>query len=1233
MARTFLPPPSPTSKGYAVDPSPGGFHRADAGLLSEVGANMAVSEAQTEGRVPTPFSRAYMFYMALAGRALATAGNVPDDADASAGAGREALRLKARATFRGVCAVFALREALGLEIDVRRVTLLPEDDRLARLLLPTLHGAPGGEGAWRPMRLFTVRRKGDTARPEVLGAFSPLTGVFPAANAPHRALTGVFWYEAPAEQGADDVWRDASGTERPPAAIWHDPTGPTPTGPDAPLDAATRAAVRGAMARWLAAVRAQSDRTTLEAAGLDRTSADLLTGEFEAWARELERDTALPTVGVDTAEAPPSAFGERPLPPFLTLVCSGVDASVLSDFPVRRGRLLVSRSALLDPRRRLWGRTYGHRDLTTAAGALPFDGDNLGRALGLGDRAVPVPFLNADQLFTPVFTRVASSGVALSPEWRALPVQNGEATEHALYPFRKEILHVLSADDLAAATTARFSNTEVCYLVQLRLGDQTITQRYTTQGEDGYAIDGEVPADLLDVRLFPDFDLDAPGVQALLPPPDADGRQPEKTYYARVRRAPSWAFEIRPFEARPANAGGDGAASGEVDVVVAPAGAIDARRRSGAEPAGPGEAFAPGPVEVFTLGRKPDGFWFGDRGLCFVRLAPPPNVGGIPVTWNVAVDFGTSNTCVAYTVAGKSDAAAALPLPVLTTTLLRQPVYGVLGGANEGASAALDFFYKYAESDEWLLGRGAKEVQPAYFPTQVVTTQNALRDGIAAPFDLADGLILFRNLSLSNVEVLKLVEGFETEALDRGEAVRPLEKRFRLEQDIKWTRQEWLRAFMAHLRRQVVLTAVHGNARIASAAFSYPKAFNGSQRKRFRVAIKSVWGDLFDGQLVSESEAVRSFFDTDTLSQRVVVDIGGGTTDVIGFVGGRPTFQTSFKLAAGAVSEYVLASKTVRELLLNAAQTVGAVQRGAEKGTTEDLFTSGPDQQVLNAWTGLLQAVEEAAPNGGAFDDLLGYLVPDGASAKDLKAIQGLLLTVALLFGGTAFLAGRLLRAATDGAFGTPSTLDSAVVTLTGNGSKLYRLLTPEPGAFDGVVEALVRAGAGRDALAVEMEGIHKTNGREAPKTTVALGMLQGSGTAAAEIPVANLVGEALDGAVPRDDLAVFYRQVLQHAENFRMPDEAPPELAAFLGALGAAMPRGLVGDVEVLPGMQTGWTDALAGPLYRASREAAKSRLWTTARETVGADDGADAGVTALEPAFVAELAALVAQIRREYA
>ena len=93
MARVFLPRPVPGTQHKVPTNASGAFVEAGAALLGQIGRDMAVAQARTEARVPSPTSRAYTFYAALSGRALAQDGE-PDQAAVAAMAGRGSISVR-----------------------------------------------------------------------------------------------------------------------------------------------------------------------------------------------------------------------------------------------------------------------------------------------------------------------------------------------------------------------------------------------------------------------------------------------------------------------------------------------------------------------------------------------------------------------------------------------------------------------------------------------------------------------------------------------------------------------------------------------------------------------------------------------------------------------------------------------------------------------------------------------------------------------------------------------------------------------------------------------------------------------------------------------------------------------------------------------------------------------------------------------------------------------------------
>ena len=1255
MARVFLPRPVPGTQHKVPTNASGAFVEAGAALLGQIGRDMAVAQARTEARVPSPTSRAYTFYAALSGRALAQDGE-PDQAAvaAMAGRGRSHLQARARASFRGLCAVFALREALGLEVALDHIPLSADTTApaISRALVAAFSGAPGGAEFWQTLRLLTVRSRFGDGEAEVLGGLSPLTAIFPAASPPRHALGGVYWYEPaqPRREGTPGSYAEP---------VWYDPTSSTLSGDDDEflLSHATRDTMRGALRAWVDAALRVTPPGSLGGLGLSATHERVLRDEFEAWQREL-KGARIPD-GLEVTEGEVGGHGTD-LPMFLRVVTRGVPAHLLSDLPTHNGRLVVTADGLTSRTTRIWGRRYGDDRLERLADDLPAQGDNLGDALGLGPDALPAAFVSIDGLFTPRLTLLTRDQVA-SAEWRALQFEGGRGA--ALFPFHPDVLTLLWDDasaetdagrrrnaiaDLVGRASARQS--DQTYVVSLELGGQRVERPYSFTAENaavdnGLLLDDLIDVDSIDLRLFPDFDLE-PVADRL---PVVDGKRPDGWYFARLRRAPGWEFSVDPFRLSDAAI----TMAGHADPFVGRS-VIRGEDRVGT-PAG---ARPPGQAEYFVMENRPDGFFFADRGFCLIDLPGPD--GGNQTAWKVGVDFGTSNTCVAY---DDGTGAHTLDLPIFTTTLIPRPVFGIVTGedrsgtlleTNEGAAAAYDFFYRFNDDE-------AQLNLHTYYPTQVLTRERvpSPEDADGPGFDLGDGLIYFRNIDPGSTQLLELLRD-TLDVEDRTEE--SAAEQFDLLQDIKWERREWLRHFMGHLRKQVVLTAAKRGGRIQSITFSHPRAFQSTEVTNYWSEVQKAWAGVLTTSRVqtfrTESEAVRSTLATGK-NQRVVFDVGGGTTDLIGFRGHEAVFQASLKLAGRPINDYVVASPAFRRALVDL--TEDALGSGTLGATKSVLVGERPRGEVItNAWVGLLQTLDD-----GKLDEVVVNLtnLSDGPEGR---AVKGFFLSLSLLFGGLAFSAGRLHRAASEGKVVgvAPFPLELTRLTLTGNGSKLYRLLSPDGYSFDPVFERLFRAGLQRPVSSIEqdpdasgradraastqlkMEGIYREEGggAELAKATVALGLVKGvSGNKDAPVlPVPDFLGEDLPGVEggALSPAGRFYADFARDDRSFPTPHEAPPELAAFLDTMGEALPRGKNRGHTVIPGLGNDWSGWARADLYPKAAPYVRDRVG----EIVGAKNfdvaaledrprPGDGEYPMLEPLFIAEVAALLQLIRDDYA
>jgi hypothetical protein len=1200
--RKFLPPGGP----YQIaDPKHGEFTAEDSELLQRIGDGIDVRDAQTRGRIPSPVSRAYMFFVNLFLRSLGEDGEVDQEEQGlRVSSGRENLQRKARHTFRGILATFALRDVLRLDMDFRSVQISADAGPVNEVLIPALQSTPGGERRWNPVQFYTIRTNGSE---EVLAGQSPLTGVFPSATQPED-LRSLYWYDP----------EGASGSGR-----WYDPTGETlDQEGQFLLSEATRQKVSGLLKAWLDRVLTDTSMDALQrdTIGMEARDAQLVIQELEEWRSELG-NVPVPE-GADVVSDPLAQGPGADEPAFLSLAVQSTPEHIWSDLPLHEGRLIVTHERLRDGTTRIYGRQFGKSEFDNRIEDLPRTGNNLGKALGLGEEAIPMPFLFIDRMFTPYLTLLTVDG--FSREWGGLTVQNDQQTEYYLVPLAPKILEVMDRKDLIDSLSARLDSNGRNYIVQLQFGDTEITKLYSTTGEGSYQLDPDIGRGEFDLRLFPNFDLEAVG--HLL---SDDDQHADERYYARLRLSPHWDFDkAEPFAVDDSRRGESRNVRRNVQSELF---------HLGDESEPQGEACSPGKAAFYAIPEKPDGFFVPQRGFCLLDLEDPRPSEISPAEWTVGIDFGTSNTCVAYQEAEDQEPDI-LQLPILTTTLLERPNYNAkFEHVFEGASAALDFFYKF--------GRGEEEMMSQlYFPTQVLTQQRNIASD--DNFELKNGLIYFDNISLNDPTLLSLIKGYP-------KAQEDVPQRFSVKQDIKWEKTDWLRVFMHHLRKQVLLTAASRNAKVEEVHFSYPKSFGLNQRKRFETDLGKVWGDNGDlaPQLTSESEAARDYV-VQGRNQHVIFDIGGGTTEIIAFDNQRPVFQTSFKLAAGQINDYVVSAPTFRE------KFVEAIKRTAKQEVLEgqiidsllEKFTIDPQtprdrDTVLQLWLGLLQQITDAdrSNSGALLAQILNYLRTE---AERGGAVQGFFLSNALLLGGLSYYSGQLLGEASEGGFEERRTfnLSRVPITMTGNGSRLYNMLTIEEEPFSDIMGNLFRRGL-RDDVSdggfVQFEGLFSYQGEIAPKVTVALGLLRDSGQEELEdVPVANIVGEegypydTSEGVTQFDSsLVSFYQAVADRDISFEPPREVPKNLGRFLTGLGEELPYGRHGQFEVIPDCRDGWTEDLKTDLYRRAVPLIKDRGYENADLAEGIEKEPEDKRPALEPLFVAQVVGLVEAIREQYA
>ena len=1106
---------------------------------------------------------------------------------------------------------FIFRDALRLQVSHEAYRLNPQAGVVDRVLYEAVGAAPRGGQFWNPIQYYSFRSL-DSEKVQVAAGGSPLTGLYPAA-VPLSGLRSAYWYDF------------NTGT-------WYDPTG-TQFDEEGVIQVSerTRSEVAKGIKAWISnAVRDLQQNANIyeETFGLSNRDRTLLIAELQKWSDEMistHQDTGV------VERRPIDSFGGGMVLPFLEQVAVIDESSILTELAVSKVTLVCTRDDLLNPNKRIYGREYGSPKFENVIGRLTERGSNLGFDLGLGQHTIPLPYVFIDELFTTNLTFVANQGSGgLSTEWNALEVGSEEIF---LFPFKPGIFELLTPKELKSSVTAELDHRGENYIVKLNFGGAILTQLYSANGQGEYVTDNFSLAEP-DIRFFPNFRLEE--VADRLPPGQA-------LYYCRIRLSPEWQFPISAFAIR------DGSLIRDSEFLEGTEWAKKAVMGHENEAVDAGN-YRAGQHQVMTFDKVPNGFYAEDRGILLIDL-PSPTTGRS--NWSIGVDFGTSNTCVTFKTGDESPKV--LELPVFTTTLLNAPIvpttYSHSSGVdvNEGASALLDFFFRHTPSDRRLSSKD-------YFPTQVITLHREVQED--PEWDYGSGLIFFRNISLADPIMWRLIRSFLGEKSSTALQAVP---RFFLRQDIKWSNQGWLKAFMLHLRYQILLAAAYEGASVNEVSFSFPKSFSWTEKDNFENILKQVWQSNTPNQgvklkTVSESEAVRNYI-VSQANEYVVFDVGGGTTDLISFSERRPVFQTSFKLAAGQLNRYVVESVRWRKLFLLATKESFKDNEFSLNPSLEERFLvssgqPGYDPQVLETiWLGLLEMIESAGSQ--KLSSVLTTLRQSAVagSEEDAAAVSGFFMSLAMLFSGLAYHAGYLLGAGRDGLFGgstyRPNHID---LILTGNGSKLYRLIDNEEFPYSRVMKDVfvrgLRQSNPEDAIVhadhINVSGLFRLpNGEPAPKTSVALGLLTspppGLDDDVSMVPVANIMGEnhyAVDGveAEETDSLVDFYQKVV--AGKVDIPSVPPGIISDFVGALAEALPLGKNGGLPVIPGAGKDWHANLLDTLYRRATSQIHTRIIDNAgRLKEELRNATIDEVSALDSVFVIELAALMDRIRDEYA
>ena len=640
---------------------------------------------------------------------------------------------------------------------------------------------------------------------------------------------------------------------------------------------------------------------------------------------------------------------------------------------------------------------------------------------------------------------------------------------------------------------------------------------------------------------------------------------------------------------------------------------------------------------------EPIGLYFENRGLLLFRLQTLPQTGrtaGVP--WRVGVDFGTSNSCVAFLALGSGieSKPKVEPFEIQTATMHEEPVYEEImeqdaGLQSEGAAAIFDFPYRFG--NEPLL------TERFYFPSQFVTRLPDAQSPSKPNFHFEHGFIFPRNAALDNKDARELLDGHP-----------PLPEKeyrvFRLVHDVKWSNRAFRKAFLWHLYKLLVIHAARHGARITEAAFSFPRAFNRDSIRAYKHEVKEIFENhggiaLHRESFVSESVAVQRRVRAEELrADRLVIDVGGGTSDYTALLVGASAFQASYCLAGSYLNDYFRASPSLRGALSKAAyRVIGEPQSNAQRNQRRLL------NDLLKALDDLNEEEMEeekrrriASYNQSAFFGLLGMLndvqfmemaanLMDarshrGESAR--KALCGLFLTVGILYSALAYQGARLLR---------QHRRRSANLRLDfiGNGSRYLLLLNGEgrPGRL--LLERLVQSvwpAVSQGERPLDVQTTVTADG----KAWVAEGLvLDGNGAATVEV-----VPDA-------DSLKQFYAINEGRKISAVIPID---ELGRFVRLIGENLPGGKLKispqkEVTVIPFCQNDLIGELT-PFVRRAVERARDQTRSNAEEFASrvreveevrnvnaiAEHTREEAANSVEPVFITCVRCLLDEVRNHY-
>lgn len=442
-------------------------------------------------------------------------------------------------------------------------------------------------------------------------------------------------------------------------------------------------------------------------------------------------------------------------------------------------------------------------------------------------------------------------------------------------------------------------------------------------------------------------------------------------------------------------------------------------------------------------------FWDNDpAGL--LLLKPARKIEGSYKTWTVGVDFGTSNTSIFYR---ESEEESPMPLPINNHWI-------------QITQAQLDELKYYLFTQFLPLTSQSGEIE-GIFPSLFLL----FKQREVAPEPFIDGIILFDEptkwpdlISDSNVQ-----------------------------QNLKWTddrnKRRLISAFLKQILLMIGAEAKKNQVSALKLRWSYPSAFSKKMVNEFQAAWEQlkekasseIGLDITIESYETESVAVCKYMmeeqqATVAASSRaqVIVDIGGGTSDIAVWLGGDLKAQTSLLLAGNIISEYAEKSPDFRDAI-------------AEIVNIPDLARLMKDRNLSSAVLNIVLKRNETR----IIHDIV-------TAALDSKPAFVRARTIILFtFSAVLYYVGLILKH-----LNSTNPIDAADIYLSGNGAKLLTWVSSDSGRTD-ALKAILRKAA--STVSLNEVTLKFTN---AHKQEVARGLLFTNYLPDAESRIVQIVGE-----------------------------------------------------------------------------------------------------------------------------